>query len=238
MSSTNTSSTSTMNASKKSGKKPSAATTVPEVAAPAPVAATPAPAPSASKKSTPKPSPAATLPAPEVAAPTPAPVAATTESGTEASLADELKTLQDQLTAIRDSANAALASLKRVGKRAAAEIKAAGKKRKHRNTEGTEEGAAPKPTNLKDPVPISDELAAFLGMGKNSTGVRPNITQALNKYAKDHGLTEGQKIKPDAALKKLLRIDDSVELTIFNMQTYLKPHYPPSKSAKKDTPAA
>jgi chromatin remodeling complex protein RSC6 len=229
-----------MNAAKKSGKKPSAATSVPEVAAPVAVA-NPTPAPSASKKSTPKPSPSVSTqptsvpaPAEPVAAPVTAP---STDSTTEPSLSEELKTLQDQLTAIRDSANAALLSLKRVGKRAAAEIKAAGKKRKNRSTEG-EEGAAPKHTNLKDPVPISDELAAFLGMGKNSTGVRPEITQALNKYAKEHGLTEGQKIRPDAALKKLLRIDDKVELTIFNMQTYLKPHYPPSKSAKKDTPTA
>jgi chromatin remodeling complex protein RSC6 len=146
------------------------------------------------------------------------------------SLADELKTLQDQLTAIRDSATAALASLKRVTKRAAADIKAAGKKRKNRSTENVE-GGAPKHNNLQDPVAISDELSAFLGMGKNSSVARQEVTRAINKYAKDNGLTEGQKIKPNTTLKKLLRIDDSVELTIFNLQTYLKPHFPPSKAA-------
>jgi chromatin remodeling complex protein RSC6 len=32
-------------------------------------------------------------------------------------------------------------------------------------------------------------------------------------------------ITPDAALRKLLSVDDSVKLTIFNMQTYLGRHY-------------
>lgn len=215
---------------KKSVKK---STPAPEVAAPPAPAV--APAPAAPKKATPKPSPApvapAPAPAPAVVA-TPAVAEASAQPVADVSLADELKTLQDQLTSIRDSANAALASLKRVAKRAAADIKAAGKKRKSRSSEGTDgEGAAPKHNNLLDPVPISDELAAFLGMGKNSTGVRPEITSAMNKYAKDNGLTDGRKIKANAALKKLLRIDDSVELTIFNLQTYLKPHFPPSKSA-------
>jgi chromatin remodeling complex protein RSC6 len=225
-----------------SGKK-SVKKSTPEVAAPPAPAA--APAPAAPKKATPKPSPSvsthASAPAPVVATPAPVatPEASSAQPVAEVSLADELKTLQDQLTSVRDSANAALASLKRVAKRAAADIKAAGKKRKNRSSEGTDgEGAAPKHNNLLDPVAISDELAAFLGMGKNSTGVRPEITKAMNKYAKDHGLTDGQKIKPNAALKKLLRIDDSVELTIFNLQTYLKPHFPPSKSAVKAAAAA
>jgi chromatin remodeling complex protein RSC6 len=157
-------------------------------------------------------------------------VAAETSSAPEASLTDELKTLQDQLTSIRDSANAALVSLKRVAKRAASEIKAAGKKRKNRSTEGATEGGAPKHNNLTDPVPISDELSAFLGLSKNSSLARQDVTRAMNKYANEHNLTEGRKITPHAALRKLLRIDDSVELTIFNLQTYLKPHFPPSKA--------
>ena len=220
-----------MNAPKKSVKKTAPA---PEVAAAPVPAATVAstPAPAASKKSTPKPSPAASTPAPVPAVSVAAPVQVVTETptATEASLADELKTLQDQLTSIRDSANAALASLKRVAKRAASEIKAAGKKRKNRSTESTTEGAAPKHNNLTDPVPISDELSAFLGLSKNSSLARQDVTRAMNKYAKEHNLAEGSNIKPNAALKKLLRIGDDVELTIFNLQTYLKPHFPPSKS--------
>jgi chromatin remodeling complex protein RSC6 len=215
---------------KKSTPAPSDST---QVAAPS-VPSVSTPAPAAPKKVTPKPSPAA---APVVVAAssvsTPAPIVDTSASseGPEVSLSDELKALQDQLTTIRDSATAALASLKRVAKRAAADIKAAGKKRKNRSTESADGGGAPKHNNLMDPVAISDELATFLGLGKNSTAARQDVTKAMNKYAKEHNLTEGQKIKPNAALKKLLRIDDGVELTIFNLQTYLKPHFPPSKAA-------
>jgi chromatin remodeling complex protein RSC6 len=226
MSSTNTSTPSTMSApapstAKKVAKKttPAASTTVPtpavEFAVAAP-AATPAP-----KKAAKKAAPAEAAPV----APTPVADATATPAAAEATLADELKAVQDQLTAIRDAANSALAALKRVGKRAAQEIKEARKNRRAKR-EAPADGEPRKPSNFEKPVPISDELSAFLGGGKNNQMSRSAVNAAIHKYLNENSLRTKHDIAPNAALKKLLGVDDSVKLTIFNMQTYLGKHYP------------
>lgn len=194
-----------------------------EVAVVAPVAAAAAaPAKKAPKKA------AATEAAPAVAAPAvvaATPAAETPAAAAEATLADELKAVQDQLTAIRDAANSALAALKRVGKRAAQEIKEARKNRRAKR-EAPADGEPRKPSNFEKPVPISDELSAFLGGGKNNQMSRSAVNAAIHKYLNENGLRTKHDIAPNAALKKLLGVDDSVKLTIFNMQTYLGKHYP------------
>lgn len=214
---------------KKVSKKTAAVAPVaePVVAAPTPVVA---PVAEPVKKTTKRSATPAAAPSaePVVAAPTPSVTvsepAATTESN-ESTLADEMKALQDQLTAIRDSATAALASLKRLGKRAATEIKEARKNRRRARSE-TPGDEQKKPCNFKIPVPISDELSAFLGGGKNNQMTRAQVTSAIIDYCKQRNLTEKHSINPDAPLRKLLGVDESIKLTIFNIQTYLKNHYP------------
>jgi hypothetical protein len=234
MSSMNTSATNTMSApaaAKKTVKKVTpAASEAPAPAPPAPVA-TPA---AAEKKSTKK--PATTVPTPAPVAP-PAPVAApapveapTTSEATETSLADEIKALQDQLTSVRDAANAALTALKRVAKRATTEIKEARKNKRKVRAEPAD-GEPRKPSNFEIPVPISDELSVFLGGGKNNKMSRAQVTRAINNYLNTHNLRSKHDITPDAPLRKLLGIGDDVKLTLFNIQTYLSKHYPKAPKA-------
>ena len=221
MSSSNTSAPSTMNTTTKKVTKKAAA---PEVAAPAPVA-TPAPAAAApAKTKTTKTAAATPAPAP-VAQPvaTPAPAADAASATSEASLGDEVKALRDQLTSIRDAASAALAALKRVEKRASAEVKEAKKsKRKARVDENGER----KPSNFEIPVPISDELSSFLGGPKNNKMARKDVTTSLNKYINAHNLRSKHTITPDAPLRKLLKLADGESTDIFKLQKLLKPHYP------------
>lgn len=215
------------NTVKKVSKKSAATAAAPVaeavVAAPTPVAE---PVKKTTKRSaTPAAEPvAAPVATPVVAAPAATEPVATNESS-EPTLADEMKALQDQLTAIRDSATAALAALKRLGKRAATEIKEARKNRRRTRSE-TPSDDQKKPCNFKIPVPISDELSAFLGGGKNNQMTRAQVTSAIIDYCKQRNLTEKHSINPDAPLRKLLGVDESVKLTIFNIQTYLKNHYP------------
>ena len=237
MSSNNPSATSTtMSAAapKKVAKKTSAA---PEVAAPAPVAvAAPAPAAAAPKKVAKK-----TSAAPEVAAP--APVAAVPDvvaspapaadapAATEPTFEQELAEVQRQLETVRASATAALAALKRVAKRHAAEVKDARKNRRAKKAATEGDASAPsKPNNFQIPVAISDELSAFFGGGKNNTMSRSEVNKAMSAYIKSHGLGQGQQINPDAALRKLLSVGADDKVTIFNIQKYLARHYP--KAAK------
>lgn len=244
MSSANTSVPSTMSAPasaapKKANKKasPAANTVVPT---PVPVAEVAAPVAAAApkkvaKKTTPAASAVETVAAPAAAvavAAVAAPAADATPAS-DATLADELKAVQDQLTAIRDAANSALTALKRVGKRAAQEIKEARKNRRAKR-EAPADGEPRKPSNFEKPVPISDELSAFLGGGKSAQMSRSAVNAAIHKYLNENGLRTKHDIAPNAALKKLLGVDDSVKLTIFNMQTYLGKHYPkPAATATK-----
>lgn len=177
----------------------------------------------------------------EVVAPTPAPVAptvtpavetATTDSSTEeVSWQQELKSVQDQLTAVREAAATALSALKRLEKRAAREIKDASKKRKVRKE--LPEGAEAKPSVFKTPIPVSDELATFLGQPKGSLMSRSDVTKAVMSYVKDKKLNEKHSIKADVPLQKLMGIAPSDELTIFNLQRYLNRHYPKAAAAPK-----
>lgn len=215
---------------KKAAKKasPAANTVVPTPVPVAEVAVTAAPAKKVPKKA----APAEVAAAPVVAAAS-AVVAAPAEASSasaEATLADELKAVQDQLTAIRDSANSALAALKRVGKRAAQEIKEARKNRRTKR-EAPADGEPRKPSNFEKPVPISDELSAFLGGGKNNQMSRSSVNAAIHKYLNENSLRTKHDIAPNAALKKLLGVDETVKLTIFNMQTYLGKHYPKAAAA-------
>jgi chromatin remodeling complex protein RSC6 len=152
------------------------------------------------------------------------PVAAETVVEATSSLADELTALQTQLTALRDGASAALLTLKRVAKRASQEVKEAHKNRKRTRAEPAE-GEVRKPSNFEIAVPISDELSVFLGGGKSNSMSRAQVTKAINLYVNERNLRVKHDITPDAALRKLLNVDDSVKLTIFNMQTYLGRHY-------------
>jgi chromatin remodeling complex protein RSC6 len=149
------------------------------------------------------------------------PVAEQTE---ETSWQVELKAVQDQLSAIRDAAALALGALKRLEKRASREIKDAAKNRRKARREASE-GAERKPSVFKTPIPVSDDLAVFLGEPKGSLMSRSGVTKAISVYVKEHKLNDKHAIKADSALQKLLGVSPTDELTIFNLQRYLNPHY-------------
>ena len=85
------------------------------------------------------------------------------------------------------------------------------------------------PCGLEKPTLISDELANFLGKPHGTEMPRIEVTKVINAYIRDNKLqdsTDGRKIIPDAKLTALLKLDETIELTYFNLQTYLAPHYP------------
>jgi len=85
------------------------------------------------------------------------------------------------------------------------------------------------PSGFAKPGPVSDELRSFLNLGKDELIARTAVTQAINAYCKDHNLQnkeDKRKIIPDAPMRKLLKLNKGDELTFFNLQTYLKVHFP------------
>jgi len=84
------------------------------------------------------------------------------------------------------------------------------------------------PSGFVKPAGISKELAKFLGVAEDTKIARTDVTKLITKYVKDHSLQDssnGRKIVPDAKLKSLLGTKNSDEVTYFNLQKFMKPHF-------------
>jgi chromatin remodeling complex protein RSC6 len=86
------------------------------------------------------------------------------------------------------------------------------------------------PSGFVKPTLISDELA---GKPVGSVLARTEVTREVNAYIRDQNLQDkenGRKINPDTKLKNLLKLKKGEELTYFNLQKYMSPHF--AKSVK------
>lgn len=84
------------------------------------------------------------------------------------------------------------------------------------------------PSGFVKPTLISEELAAFLGKDEGTEMARTEVTREINKYIREQGLQckeNGRKINPDTKLAKLLSLTKQDELTYFNLQRYMSPHF-------------
>lgn len=92
------------------------------------------------------------------------------------------------------------------------------------------------PSGFVKPTKISDELAKFLEKPVGSEMARTEVTRDINKYIRTHNLQDkenGRKINPDTKLAALLKLKKTDELTYFNLQRYMSPHF--AKAAKDAT---
>lgn len=84
------------------------------------------------------------------------------------------------------------------------------------------------PSGFVKPTLISNELAAFLGKPQGTEMARTDVTREINAYIREHSLQNkdnGRIILPDTKLKGLLKIKKGEELTYFNLQRYMSPHF-------------
>ena len=84
------------------------------------------------------------------------------------------------------------------------------------------------PSGFVKPTRISDELAKFLEKPSGSEMARTEVTRDINKYIRTHNLQDkenGRKINPDSKLATLLKLKKTDELTYFNLQRYMSPHF-------------
>lgn len=85
------------------------------------------------------------------------------------------------------------------------------------------------PSGFAKPGPVSDELRTFLGLGKDDMIARTEVTKEINAYCRKHNLqheSDRRKINPDKKLMKLLRLKKGDEVSFFNLQKYMKVHFP------------
>jgi chromatin remodeling complex protein RSC6 len=211
--------TETVAATPKAAKTPKTPKATKEAApapAPAPVE-TPAPAKKSSKKqAAPTPAPAA-----EVVVSTDAAAAAPTEAQAVTSDYSEFMTKLQQVSSLLSALKSEFRSLE---KKAVRELRTANKanaKRKRKTGNRS-------PSGFVKPTLISVELATFLGKAAGSEMARTEVTREINEYIRTHSLqdkTNGRKINADASLMSLLKLKEGDELTYFNLQRYMSPHF-------------
>ena len=132
-------------------------------------------------------------------------------------LLGQLQTLRSQLTAITGN-------VRTLQRRSERDIKQAQKASKKRNRKNTNRA----PSGFVKPTKISAELASFLGKPKGTEMARTEVTREINGYIRQNSLQDpqnGRKILADAKLRKLLKLSKSDELTYFNLQKFMSPHF-------------
>jgi len=183
----------------------------------------------ASKKATPVPTPkvlvaASTPVAPATAAATPA-----TKEVATPTLGDQFTALLAQLSAFRSQLTSVTAQVRALNKRSDRELKQAQKAGRKKRKTGNRA-----PSGFVKPTKISMELANFLGKEKGTEMARTEVTREINTYIRAHKLQDpknGRVILADAKLRKLLKLKKEDELTYFNLQRYMSPHF--AKAGKK-----
>jgi len=93
------------------------------------------------------------------------------------------------------------------------------------------------PSGFVKPTKISDELATFLGKESGSEMARTDVTREINTYIRANKLQDtsnGRKINPDKKLADLLRLKTTDELTYFNLQRYMSPHFAKNVAVKEE----
>ena len=175
----------------------------------------------------------ATAPSPVVAGPSETPAVESAEGDVADLVAQSTDFLAklNQLGALFASLKTEFRSLEKKWSR---EIKTAQKSQaKRKRKSGNRQ-----PSGFVKPTKISDELAKFLEKPVGTEMARTDVTREINTYIRAHKLQDannGRKINPDAKLAALLKLKKTDELTYFNLQRYMSPHF--SKAEKAATTA-
>ena len=139
----------------------------------------------------------------------------------------EFATVLEQLTAAQSVLKSLTTTVRQLEKRVARDRKVMQKKMKGRAKRVVDPNKPP--SGFAKPGPVSDELRAFLKLGSDELIARTEVTKKITEYCKKHNLQKQEDkrtINVDSALKKLLRLKKGDELTFFNLQKYMKVHYP------------
>ena len=210
-----------------------------EIVAPAPVVDVAAPVAATEKKSR-KPKAVKTEAAVESApVTTPIEAAPSTDAtpapaDAEASLVEQSNEFVAKLQQLGTLINSLKSEYKALEKKWSREVKTAQKQSSKRKRKAGNRA----PSGFVKPTKISDELASFLGKDKGSEMARTDVTREINTYIRAHKLqdsTNGRKINPDKKLAALLKLKTTDELTYFNLQKYMSPHF--AKATKEGATA-
>ena len=141
------------------------------------------------------------------------------------SIESQFASLTTKLTELRSLESSIMSDLRQLQKTTNKYLKSLSKKG------GKSSGEKKKraPSGFAKPTEISAELCAFLDVKKGTEMARTEVTKHLTQYIKANKLqdkTNMRRILPDKKLGKLLKVGDGDEVTYFNLQKYMKVHFP------------
>ena len=160
-----------------------------------------------------------------------APVAEVTAAPVVPNLQDQFTSLLAQLTALRSQLTTVTTQVRALSKRADRELKQAQKAGRKKRKSGNRA-----PSGFVKPTRISNELAKFLNKPTGTEMARTEVTREINNYIRENKLQDpnnGRHILADKKLKTLLKLKSSDELTYFNLQRYMSPHFAKATSSSK-----
>ena len=172
-------------------------------------------------------------------APTPEPVETqstqstetTEDTSLEPSVDDDFTSLMERFVALRKLTADLIRDARRISKRVVRELKDAERKnRRRRKNKSTTKRA---PSGFAKPSAISEELCDFLNCEHGTQMARTEVTKFLTQYIKQHDLQDPsnrRRILCDEPLASLLSVGPEDEVTYFNLQKYMKPHFPKQSS--------
>lgn len=191
--------------------------------------------PKRARKSTPKKQvvvqEAAPEPVPEPT-PEPTPVVETTPATTasaELSLEDQFKDILTRLQEFRGLSNSLMQDVRKLHKNVNRQIRESAKKNRKRKPASGDSKRPP--SGFAKPALISNPLCQFLSVPSGTEMARTEVTKYLTKYIKEHNLQDSENkrvINCDSKLASLLNVKPSDEVTYFNLQKFMKPHFPTS----------
>ena len=106
---------------------------------------------------------------------------------------------------------------------------------KHATKSKKKSKALRKPSGFVKPARISNELATFLNQPPGTELARTEVTKVINAYIRANNLQDpsnGRIILPDPKLSDLLNVKKEDELTYFNLQRYMSPHFAKQSDVK------
>jgi upstream activation factor subunit UAF30 len=177
---------------------------------------------------------------------------ASTESNgeTEPSLNESFDVIISQLDSLLNTTKSLKGECKRLQKRSKKELADAQKRSRSKRSKqsGGEDKPKRAPSGFAKPSEISKTLCDFLGKPIGTEMARTEVTKYITQYIKSHNLQNPENkrhIIPDAKLGDLLNVTNNEVVTYFNLQKYMKHHFPKSAAAlaaeaalKKETTSA
>lgn len=138
-------------------------------------------------------------------------------------VAEQFANILNSLSGLKSHIRALEAQVKSLEKNVRKQMRQLERENKKNKNKGNR-----KASGFAVPTKISNDLCKFMGKPEGSEMARTEVTKYIIHYIKSNNLPDKvnkKKINPDNALKSLLDVKPTEEVTYFNLQKYMNKHF-------------